>query len=614
MEPGTSSFRPVSCGAMRRAGDTDSSKTGRNVLNASPARTRWIDRPPAVNGMPNRRRGFAQAHAADLAAPRRLALVIGLVGLAITGAVSWTAWTSDRSNEHRLLQVQTQQAGDVIGSALVGIEDPLSTALQIAVATDGDAARFQRQMAPETDPRGEFISATLWLKRDGSLRPIASIPASARPSVPDERRAVAAAFQTTNVVVTGIKTSRRLERIGYAIANHTGSPFAVYAERAIPANRQVPVESGSAFADLNFATYLGTKANLFDLATTNVRPSTLPLPGYTVRDALPFGDTTLTLVTSARGQLGGNLGARLPWILLLGGILLTIATAAVAGRLITRRREAEQSTYELEGLYAQVDTLYGEQRTIAETLQQALLPRTNPTVRNVEIATRYVAGAGGVDIGGDWYSVVLVDDRRFGFVVGDVSGRGIEAATIMARLRFTIRAYLLEGHPPEVILGMCSRQLDVVADGHFATALVGVVDVESGEVVLANAGHLKPLLVRGKTAEFIDTEPGQALGFAPVDYRPATFVMPSGSTLVAFTDGLVERRGEGIDVGLQRMADAATSQTGDPTIEDMLTRLIAGVLPADADGATDDVAVLAFRWEPDPALGGAEGAEATMVA
>jgi hypothetical protein len=217
---------------------------------------------------------------------RRLAIIVGVVGLVITGAVSWTAWTSDRNNEHRLLQVQTQQAGDVIWSALVGIEDPLSTALQVATVTGGDPARFRREMSSETGPTRQFVSASLWVSRNGSLRRLASIGRA--PSAPDERRALADALQTKSVVVTGIKTTR-LEGIGYAIAAQAGPRFVVYAERAIPANRQVPVERDSAFADLNFATYLGTTPDLSDLATTNVSPSTLPLPGHTVRESLPFG-------------------------------------------------------------------------------------------------------------------------------------------------------------------------------------------------------------------------------------------------------------------------------------------------------------------------------------
>ena len=275
----------------------------------------------------------------------------------------------------------------------------------------------------------------------------------------------------------------------------------------------------------------------------------------------------------------------------------------MGGQLVKRRGEAEESAHTITGLYEQMDGLYAEQRTIAETLQRALLPQTNPTIPNLEVATRYVAGVDGVDIGGDWYSVVLLDDRHFAFVVGDVSGRGIDAATIMARLRFTIRAYLLEGHPPDVVLEMCSRQLDAGTDGHFATVIVGIGDVESRQIVLANAGHLEPLVVSGARAEFVKTETGLPLGVSAFAYASTTIAMPPGSTFMAFTDGLVERRGEGIDRGLNRLATAATADSS--TLDGLLTVVISDLV---RQGNTDDIAVLAFRWT-DPIPGAAPAGE-----
>ena len=102
-----------------------------------------------------------------------------------------------------------------------------------------------------------------------------------------------------------------------------------------------------------------------------------------------------------------------------------------------------------------------------------------------------------MDIGGDWYSIIQLDDNRFGFVVGDVSGRGIDAATHMARVRFTLRAYLIEGHRPNVALDLSTRQLDLQADGHFTTVLIGVGDLAAGRITLANAGHLNPVVLSG---------------------------------------------------------------------------------------------------------------------
>jgi serine phosphatase RsbU (regulator of sigma subunit) len=196
-----------------------------------------------------------------------------------------------------------------------------------------------------------------------------------------------------------------------------------------------------------------------------------------------------------------------------------------------------------------------------------------------------------VEIGGDWFSLTEIDDHRVAFAVGDVSGKGVAAAATMARLRFTIRAYLVEGHPPDVVLGMCSRQLNVNRDGHLATVLVGVVDTESGMVTLANAGHLDPLLVSDGHTAFVDTRVGVPLGVAPSRYEATTVQLTSGAALVAFTDGLVERRGESIDQGLERLLLAVDGKPR--TVEGLLDGLTGTLAPG---GAHDDVAVLAFRW------------------
>jgi serine phosphatase RsbU (regulator of sigma subunit) len=204
---------------------------------------------------------------------------------------------------------------------------------------------------------------------------------------------------------------------------------------------------------------------------------------------------------------------------------------------------------------------------------------------------RYVPGAKGVDIGGDWYSVIAVDTTRFAFVVGDVSGRGLSAATIMAGLRYTIRAYALEGYSPTEILEKCANQLHVVVDGHFATVLVGLGDTATCEVTLANAGHFNPLVVDGTEADFVATQLGVPLGVQGGVYPSVVVPMAPGSTMIAFTDGLVERRTESLDVGLKRLAEAALSAQG--SLDDLLTTLIRDLT---SDASEDDIAILALRW------------------
>jgi serine phosphatase RsbU (regulator of sigma subunit) len=542
------------------------------------------------------------AHAA--AAPawrtqRRLVGAITVVGLLLTATASWTAWRLDRANEHHLLQVQSEEAALLVKAAITGIETPLRTGLAIETATGGNPAEFVRFMSGYTAGGGLFASATLWRTVNGTAAPIADAgqPPALVPASAAAQALIARAARSKTFVVIPISTAGS-QRIGYALADQADPRFTVYVERAIPASRRVPVESDPAFSDLHFATYLGSSTDTVDMQTTDVAPSRLPLTGDTYRETIPFGDTNLTLMTSRARHLGGALGSQLPWILLIGGAVLTAATALAAGELARRRARAERDAQTITALYGTLDGLYSEQLRIAETLQHALLPQHNLSIPTLRTASRYVAGARGMDIGGDWYSLFRVGEHHFAFVVGDVSGRGVEAAALMARIRFTLRAYLAEGHPPQLALGLCSAQVDVSRDGHIATALVGVGDLATGEITLASAGHPDPLLATGDGSHFVQTAVGPPLGAGTRSYQPVTATLTAGSMLLAYTDGLIERRGEDLTLGFERLAGSVRWPAD--SLEDTLT----GVLSVmNHEGNEDDIAILAFSWTPEDTAG-----------
>ena len=255
------------------------------------------------------------------------------------------------------------------------------------------------------------------------------------------------------------------------------------------------------------------------------------------------------------------------------------------------RQRAESDTETITTLYQRVDSLYGEQREQFVGLQRALLPQVNPHIPGIEMASQYVAASKGVDIGGDWYSLVAIGDQQFAFVVGDVSGHGIDAVAEMARARFTLRAYLVDGDSPAEALEKCSRQFDVADDGHIVTALVGVGNWRTGEIAVASAGHPPPLLVSGTETDFVRVCAGPPLGTGSASYRPSTVTLDHGAALIAFTDGLVERRTEDIDTGLRRLVAAV-----EPVAARPLGSLIAEVLETMRnDDSADDVAILALR-------------------
>jgi hypothetical protein len=312
----------------------------------------------------------------------------------ITLSVTYGVHMVDRRNEHRLLELQTRQDSAVIAASILSITDPLTTALDLALASAGNATTFDRYAQGITGPTKPFASASL-LQTGSSARLIASVGAAPWLdfSEPAGQKFISSAGSSSTFVVMTLHRSGS-ERIAYAISSPADPRYVVYAERDIPPDRQVPIEQNSAFADLNYATYVGP-AVPENLATTDVPPSHLPLSGYTAHAVIPFGNSEITLTATARGRLGGSLGADLPWDLLASGLLLTAGAVLLVDQLVRRRRRAEHHAETITTLFGELDELYGQQRTVAEALQQALLPPYHPSIRGLEVGSTYVAGVDG---------------------------------------------------------------------------------------------------------------------------------------------------------------------------------------------------------------------------
>jgi hypothetical protein len=539
---------------------------------------------PSSPSVPTTRRATAR----PVHDPRLVAALIAVVGLVLTGAAVWATARADANSEQRLLDRQTQQTAAVLSTAALLVEEPLSTALTVQSVAADDRSAFERFMAAYVGADGSFVSASLWQRTGGQVSMVAS--SGAPPALTGEaaRAYVASAFGGSTPLTRQVDVAGQ-DRIAWALADpRTGA--AVYAERSVPADRRSRSDQNAAFDNLHYAIYFGVDPSDATLTTTDVDPATLPLTGTTARAAVPFGDHVLTLVMTPRDHLGSGLSRWLPVGLLVGGLLLTAISALIGWRLARGRRDAEEDAATITTLYEQVDSLYGQQRELFERLQRALLPPVTPKIADLEVASRYVAGGHGVDIGGDWYSVVALDEHRFAFVVGDVSGRGVDAVAVMAQARFTLRAYLLDGQEPALALEKCSHQFDITADGHLTTVIAGVGDVRTGEVVVANAGHPVPLLLDGDIHP-VQVPPGRPLGTGPARYRQVTFHLPPGATLFCFTDGLVERRGEDIDAGLGRLAATLADAAG-RDVDDLVEHTVTTLRNPDA---ADDVAALAIR-------------------
>jgi PAS domain S-box-containing protein len=243
--------------------------------------------------------------------------------------------------------------------------------------------------------------------------------------------------------------------------------------------------------------------------------------------------------------------------------------------------------------------LYRAERGIAETLQLSLLPAQLPALERLALAAHYLPGAEGTQAGGDWYDVVELADHRVAIAVGDVVGQGPAAAAVMGQLRSALSAAVLQGCGPAEALELLDRFAARLPGALASTAACLVVDGTAGTVRWARAGHPPALLVTPDGAQLLDGAGSGAVLGAPGrrPYTEGTVEITPGATLLLYTDGLVERRGEVLDDGLERVrAAAARHAAADPV--GLTGRLLAEVL-ADAD-QPDDVALIAARLLPEP--------------
>jgi serine phosphatase RsbU (regulator of sigma subunit) len=493
-------------------------------------------------------------------------------------------------NEHQLLRLQARQASQVLSSSITSVVNPLTTALSVVEAGAGNTELFSRFMESYVGP-GKLFDQAMLIHTAVASTTLVSLGdgGELHDGSPQLASAVSCARQVSSFCVVPIGTDK-LTGIGYAVPGPGGSQLVVYAESHVVPYIQGTANS-SAFSDLSYATYLGPRAGRAMLVTTDVPVNQLPLQGYSVDVSVPFGNMSLTLVALAAEPLGNRWSQELPWTLAFAGLMLTALAVALSEQLVRGRREAQASGAAMVALYDELDILNEQHQSNSEALQHALLPVRNPVIAGLDVATCYLAGADGVDIGGDWYSVISIDNERFAFVVGDVSGRGISAATVMARLRYTVRAYLKSGYGPDQILALCAEQFDLEHDGHFSTVLVGIGEVATRTIHLASAGHLSPLIIEEGTGSYLTVEPGLPIGVGQGVYNVCDYTMSEGSTLVAFTDGLVERRDEELGVSLERLRLLVGGWSGN--VDELVEHIVGGM---SAGSESDDIAVLAFSW------------------
>jgi serine phosphatase RsbU (regulator of sigma subunit) len=240
----------------------------------------------------------------------------------------------------------------------------------------------------------------------------------------------------------------------------------------------------------------------------------------------------------------------------------------------------------------QVRVLEAE-RDAAEALQRSLVPSAPPRLEGLEFAARYVPAESGV--GGDWYDVFELDNGDVWVVTGDVVGHGLRAAVVMGRLRSALRSYALLEVTPGELLRLTNRKMRHFEIDKMATCAVAVISPPYEHASFALAGHPPILAVSpGRPAAFVDATVGPPLGVrTDLPWPVHTTPLGPGDVLFFYTDGLIERRGESLDQGLERLQRAVTAAPPEVVCQRVMAALIG------TRELRDDVAILALRRSAD---------------
>ena len=356
------------------------------------------------------------------------------------------------------------------------------------------------------------------------------------------------------------------------------------------------IEGDAARADAVFGAQVRDALATHSMVTTHGLATLLP--GFSSTGASPAGtadvDTAFVLPLTAAGQstpvgaivLGTSPHLRLDddYRVFLSLAANHVSAAVTDAQAVHAERRRADERAELDNARAQFFT------EVAVTLQRAVL---GPTVLPEGFAVHYEPASGTLEVGGDWYDVVDLPGGRYGVVVGDVVGRGLPAAAVMGQLRSAIRALLLESHSPAHVLGALDRFAELVPGASCSTVFCAVVDPASGTLRYSSAGHVPAILVDADGASSLLTAAG-SLPLAVVEdlVRPEhDVVLPPGSTLLLYTDGLVERRDEDLDQGMARASTALSEARAlsPAALAEVLTDQLL------ADAPDDDVAFLVYR-------------------
>jgi serine phosphatase RsbU (regulator of sigma subunit) len=267
----------------------------------------------------------------------------------------------------------------------------------------------------------------------------------------------------------------------------------------------------------------------------------------------------------------------------------TAELSAANERLLQEIRERSEAEEHLSREEARA------QRTheIAEALQRSLLPDRLPQIPDMALAARYVPATADMEVGGDWYDVIQIRGGLIGLAIGDVAGHGPQAAATMGQLRMALRAYAVQDPSPVSVMSGVHQLVSHLPQAEMVTLMYLVFDPATRNLRFTNAGHPPPLVFGGGQSRYLEGGVSPPLGVvADASFTETSLDLAPGATLLLYTDGLVERRGESIQVGLDRLLRVASGHEGSD-IDELCDHVLSSLIESDHVG--DDIALVAMR-------------------
>lgn len=514
-----------------------------------------------------------------------VSLIALVVLLAVTAAATWGTHIAVHHQEGKLLNERANEVELVLSTATTSLGDELDTVGAVLQTTHNSRRAFDR--ATEAQVSGDAGNAIAVLVRAAAGYRVAMVNGTGLhvgQVISDQRvTAINRATTGTEMVPTAIVGSGADRSLGFAVGPPETPPGLIVYEQLALGRLGPPRAANTApFSEVQVVLYDGTTAQPAQALASTAKQ--VPLTGQVVSKPLTVGATKWLLQVRAVHPLVGSTTAAAPWFVLGVGLVACLLVSATA-EIESRRR-------------ANALALYRSEHGLAAGLQQSLLPEL-PSIAGFEIAARYLPGTEGLEVGGDWYDVFDLGEERLGVVIGDVVGHDISASATMSRVQSALRAYAFRKDDPAVVLDRLDRLIESFQTERLVTIFYGVLGpIEASgarRLWYSNAGHPPPLVCRSDGGiDELDEASSMLLGVdaGPDGSRPSARVeLDAGSTLMLFTDGLIEVPGTSItDSTAQLKATAAGC--GEIPPDELCDRLI-GTL---ADGPRrDDVAIVAIR-------------------